>query len=52
MLLLHLMQQWYDLSETAMEDVLIEIAAMRRITVICRSRTASSTRCLRWERLN
>jgi IS5 family transposase len=30
MLRVHLMQQWYDLSDPAMEDTLIEVATMRR----------------------
>ena len=29
MLRIHLMQQWYDLSDPAMEDVLIEVPTMR-----------------------
>jgi IS5 family transposase len=34
MLRVHLMQQWYDLSEPAMEDALIEVATMRRFAGI------------------
>ena len=30
MLRIHLLQQWYDLSDPAMEDALIEVATMRR----------------------
>jgi IS5 family transposase len=30
MLRIHLMQQWYDLSDPAMEDALIEVPTMRR----------------------
>jgi IS5 family transposase len=30
----HLMQQWYDLSDPAMEDALIEVATMRRFAGI------------------
>ncbi len=30
MLRIHLMQQWYDLSDPAMEDALIEVLTMRR----------------------
>jgi hypothetical protein len=30
MLRVHLMQQWYDLSDPAMEDALIEVPTMRR----------------------
>jgi len=31
MLRIHLMQQWYDLSDPAMEDALIEVPTMRRL---------------------
>jgi len=34
MLRVHLMQQWYDLSDPAMEDALIEVATMRRFAGI------------------
>jgi IS5 family transposase len=34
MLRIHLMQQWSDLSDPAMEDALIEVATMRRFTGI------------------
>jgi len=34
MLRVHLMQQWYDLSDPAMEDALIEVPIMRRFTGI------------------
>ena len=34
MLRIHLLQQWYDLSDPAMEDALIEVATMRRFTGI------------------
>jgi IS5 family transposase len=34
MLGIHLMQQWYDLSDPAMEDALIEVPTMRRFTGI------------------
>jgi IS5 family transposase len=34
MLRIHLMQQWYDLSDPAMEDVLIEVPTMRRFAGI------------------
>ncbi len=34
MLRLHLMQQWYDLSDPAMEDALIEVPTMRRFAGI------------------
>jgi IS5 family transposase len=34
MLRIHLMQQWYDLSDPAMEDALIEVATMRRFAGI------------------
>ena len=30
MLRIHLIQQWYDLSDPAMEDTLIEVPTMRR----------------------
>ena len=30
MLRIHLLQQWYDLSDPAMEDELIEVATIRR----------------------
>jgi IS5 family transposase len=30
MLRIHLLQQWYDLSDPSMEDALIEVATMRR----------------------
>ena len=38
MLRIHLLQQWYELSDPAMEDALIEVPAMRRfagIDMIC-----------------
>jgi IS5 family transposase len=38
MLRIHLMQQWYSLSDPAMEDALIEVAVMRRfagIDIMC-----------------
>jgi IS5 family transposase len=38
MLRIHLMQQWYDLSDPAMEDARIEVPTMRRfagIDLIC-----------------
>ena len=34
MLRIHLMQQWYSLSDPAMEDALIEVATIRRIAGI------------------
>jgi IS5 family transposase len=34
MLRVHLLQQWYDLSDPAMEDALIEVATMRRFASI------------------
>ena len=34
MLRIHLLQQWYDLSDPAMEDVLIEVPTMRRFAGI------------------
>ena len=34
MLRIHLMQQWFDLSDPAMEDALIEVPTMRRFTGI------------------
>jgi transposase, IS5 family len=34
MLRVHLLQQWYDLSDPAMEDALIEVATMRRFAGI------------------
>jgi len=34
MLWIHLLQQWYDLSDPAMEDALIEVPTMRRFTGI------------------
>ena len=34
MLRIHLMQQWFDLSDPAMEDALIEVATMRRFAGI------------------
>ena len=34
LLRIHLMQQWYDLSDPAMEDALIEVATMRRFAGI------------------
>jgi IS5 family transposase len=34
MLGIHLLQQWYDLSDPAMEDALIEVATMRRFAGI------------------
>ena len=34
MLRIHLLQQWYDLSNPAMEDALIEVATMRRLAGI------------------
>jgi len=34
MLRIHLLQQWYDLSDPAMEDALIEVATMRRFAGI------------------
>jgi len=34
MLRIHLMQQWYDLSDLAMEDALIEVPTMRRFAGI------------------
>ena len=34
MLRIHLMQQWYDLSDPAMEDALIEVPTMRRFVGI------------------
>jgi IS5 family transposase len=34
MLRIHLMQQWYDLSDPAMEDALIEVGTMRRFAGI------------------
>jgi IS5 family transposase len=34
MLRIHLMQQWYDLSDPAMEDALIDVPTMRRFTGI------------------
>ena len=34
MLRIHLLQQWYDLSDPAMEDALIEVPTMRRFTGI------------------
>ena len=34
MLRIHLLQQWYDLSDPAMEDALIEVATMRRFVGI------------------
>jgi transposase, IS5 family len=34
MLRIHLMQQWYDLSDPAMEDALLEVATMRRFAGI------------------
>jgi IS5 family transposase len=34
MLRIHLLQQWYDLSDPAMEDALLEVATMRRFADI------------------
>jgi IS5 family transposase len=34
MLRIHLLQQWHDLSDPAMEDALIEVATMRRFAGI------------------
>ena len=34
MLRIHLMQQWYSLSDPAMEDALIEVATIRRFAGI------------------
>jgi IS5 family transposase len=34
MLRIHLLLQWYDLSDPAMEDALIEVATMRRFAGI------------------
>ena len=34
MLRIHLLQQWYDLSDPAMEDALIEVPTMRRFAGI------------------
>ena len=34
MLRIHLLQQWYDLSDPAMEDALLEVASMRRFAGI------------------
>jgi IS5 family transposase len=34
MLRIHLLQQWYDLSDSAMEDALIEVPTMRRFAGI------------------
>jgi IS5 family transposase len=34
MLRIHLMQQWYDLSDPAMEDALIEVPTMHRFAAI------------------
>ncbi len=34
MLRIHLLQQWYDLSDLALEDALIEVATMRRFAGI------------------
>ena len=34
LLRIHLLQQWYDLSDPAMEDALIEVATMRRFAGI------------------
>jgi len=34
MLRIHLMQQWYDLRDPAMEDALIEVPTMRRFAGI------------------
>ena len=34
MLRIHLLQQWYDLSDPAMEDALIEVPTMRRFAAI------------------
>ena len=34
MLRIHLLQQWYDLSDPAMEDALLEVATMRRFAGI------------------
>ena len=34
MLRIHLLQQWYDLSDPAMEDALIEVPTMRRFACI------------------
>jgi IS5 family transposase len=34
MLRIHLLQQWYDLSDPAMEDALIEVSTMRRFAGI------------------
>jgi IS5 family transposase len=34
MLRIYLLQQWYDLSDPAMEDVLIDVATMRRFAGI------------------
>ena len=34
MLRVHLLQQWYDLSNPAMKDALIEVATMRRFAGI------------------
>ena len=34
MLRIHLLQQWYDLSDPGMEDALIEVATMRRFAGI------------------
>jgi hypothetical protein len=45
---IHLLQQWYDLSDPSMEDALIEVATMRRLARIAlvtdrlRSRSVSS----------
>jgi IS5 family transposase len=37
MLRIHLLQQWYDLSDPAMEDARIEVATMRRFAAIAMS---------------
>jgi IS5 family transposase len=34
MMRIHLLQQWYDLSDPAMEDALIEVPTMRRFAGI------------------
>jgi IS5 family transposase len=37
MLRIHLLQQWYSLSDPAMEEALIEVPTMRRFAAICRA---------------
>ena len=44
MLRIHMLQQWYDLSDLVMEDELIEVATMRRFAGIAMIRAGSLMR--------